>query len=140
MRSRLGKNLEGWHEYERRRGQSTTEYNAFVVVSRDECNERNSSYLERHHKATERVAKIERLGREHQSKILMRGGFIQGIETRSLVLEEFDERLWAVAVDRVKIMSDGRLLFQFKIGAVTKGSQQTIIPSCLPATGTLPMY
>lgn len=35
--------------------------NARVVVSKDEFNERNNSYLERHHNATERVTELERL-------------------------------------------------------------------------------
>jgi len=37
--------------------------NARVVVSQDEFNERNNSYLERHRKATERVAELEGLRR-----------------------------------------------------------------------------
>jgi len=43
--------------------------------------------------------------------------FIKGIETRPLILEEFDDKLWAVTVDKVKVMPDGRLVFNFKDGA-----------------------
>jgi len=89
---------------------------ARVVVSQDEFNERNNSYLERHRKATERVTVLEGLRRERQSKFLMLEGFIQGIETCPLVLEEFDERLWAVSVEKVRVMPDGRLIFSFKDG------------------------
>ena len=97
---------------------------ARTVVNQDEFNERNNSYLERHRKATDRVAELEGLRRERQSKFLMLEGFIQGIEGRPLVLDEFDEKLWVMAVEVVKVMPDGRLLFQFKNGAVVEGSQQ----------------
>ena len=89
---------------------------ARIAVSQNEWSERNNSYLERHRKATERAAELERARRERQSKYLMIEGFIKGIEARPLVLEEFDEKLWTVAVDRVTVMPDGRLLFGFKGG------------------------
>lgn len=49
-------------------------------------------------------------------------GFIQGIEARPLVLEELDEKLWVVAVEKVRVMPDGRMLFQFKNGTVVEDS------------------
>jgi len=95
--------------------------NARVAVSQDEFNERNNSYLERHRKATERVAKLEVLRRERQSKFLMLEGFIQGIEARPLAIDDFDEKLWAVAVVQVRVMPDGRLIFSFKDGTAIEG-------------------
>ena len=47
-------------------------------------------------------------------------GFIQSLETRPLVLEEFDEKLWAVAVEKIKVKPDGSLAFYFKDGAGIK--------------------
>ncbi|MBS3985591.1 MAG: hypothetical protein KGZ66_08285 [Selenomonadales bacterium] len=91
------------------------------VVNQDEFNERNNSYLERHRKATERVAELEGLRRERQTKFLVLEGFIQGIERRPLVLEEFDEKLWTVAVETVRVMPDGRLMFSFKDGTEIEG-------------------
>lgn len=49
-------------------------------------------------------------------------GFIREIESQPLVLEEFDEKLWAVAVGKVKVMPDGRLVFSFKDGTKIQGS------------------
>jgi len=95
---------------------------ARITVSQNEWSERNNSYLERHRKATERVAELEGLRRERKSKFLMLEGFIQGIEARPLILDEFDEKLWVVAVERVEVMPDGRLLFQIKNGAVVEDS------------------
>lgn len=94
---------------------------ARTVVNQDEFNERNNSYLERHRKATERVAELEGLRRERQSKFLMLEGFIQGIEARPLVLEEFDEKLWTMAVETVRVMPDGRMMFGFRDGTEIEG-------------------
>ncbi|MBS4008485.1 MAG: recombinase family protein [Clostridium sp.] len=87
---------------------------AMIAVSHDEWSERNNSYLERYRKATERVAEIEKLRRERQNKLLMLGGFVRGIESCALVLEEFDEKLWAVAVNKVIVMVGGRAVLEFK--------------------------
>jgi hypothetical protein len=57
--------------------------------------------LERHRKALERAAKIEKLKRERQNKYLMLESFVKGIESRPLVLEEFDDNLWAVPALRL---------------------------------------
>ncbi len=90
--------------------------NASVAVSQDEWSERNNSYLERHRKATERVSELEKMKCARQNKSLMLDTFIKGVETRPLVLEEFDDKLWAVAIENVKVMPDGRLVFSFKDG------------------------
>ncbi|MBS3873481.1 MAG: hypothetical protein KGZ92_09125 [Firmicutes bacterium] len=58
----------------------------------------------------------------------MIGGFIKGIEARPLVLDEFDEKLWVVAVETVRVMPDGGLLFQFKNGAGFEDSQKKCSP------------
>ena len=94
---------------------------ARTVVSQEEWNERNNSYLERYGKATDRVAELERLRRERQSKFLMLEGFIQGIEAGPLVLGDFDEKLWAVAVEVVRVTSTGRMAFDFKDGTEIEG-------------------
>ncbi|GAB6172961.1 hypothetical protein JCM15765_24390 [Paradesulfitobacterium aromaticivorans] len=90
--------------------------NARIAVSQDEWSERNNIYLERHRKATERVAELEKLKCERQNKALMLETFIKGFESRPLILEEFDEKLWAVSVGKVKVMLDGRMVFSFKDG------------------------
>ena len=94
--------------------------NAHVAVDQDEWCERNNSYLERHRKAVEGVAKLEKLKCERQNKYLMLETFIKGIELRPLVLEEFDDKLWAVAIDMVLVMPNGRLVFSFKDGTRIK--------------------
>ena len=49
---------------------------------------------------------------------------VRKLEARPLVLDEFDEKLWAVALEKVKVLPDGRLLFQFKNGAVVEYSRR----------------
>ena len=90
--------------------------NARVAVNQNEWSERNNSYLERHNKAMERVAELEKLKCERQNKSLMLETFIKGIESSPMVLGEFDNKLWAVAVDIVLVMPNGRLVFSFKNG------------------------
>ena len=43
---------------------------------------------------------------------------MHNLEARGDVLDEFDERLWMVVIDKVTVMSDGRLVFTFKDGTV----------------------
>jgi hypothetical protein len=56
----------------------------------------------------------QRLKRHDKAKLLEK--FIHGIRTRPLVLEEFDEKLWIAVIDKVKVLSDGRMQFYFKDG------------------------
>jgi DNA invertase Pin-like site-specific DNA recombinase len=97
--------------------------NARVPVSQDEWSERNNNYLGRHRKATARAAELEMLKRERQNKLLTLETFIKGIESRPLILEEFDDKLWAVAIENVKVTQDGRLVFSFKDGTEIERSQ-----------------
>lgn len=52
-----------------------------------------------------------------KAKNLILDAFIQRIESLSLVIEESDDRLWAVAVDRVIVTAEGGLTFRFKDGS-----------------------
>ena len=90
--------------------------NASMAVNQDEWSERNNSHLERYRKATERLAELERLKCERQNKALKLDTFIKGIKSCPLVLEKFDDKLWVVAVEKVTVVPDGRLLFGFKDG------------------------
>jgi len=90
--------------------------NAQVAVSQEEWGERNDIYLERHRNATERVAELDLMKREKQSKKLMLESFIQDIKSRENTLDEFDEWLWMVTISKVTILRDGKLVFRFKDG------------------------
>jgi hypothetical protein len=45
------------------------------------------------------------------------------IKSQTLVLEEFDDKLWVMAVEKVKVTPDGRLVFGFKDGTEIEGFQ-----------------
>lgn len=95
--------------------------NSRIAVDQDEWNERNNSYLERHQKASERLAELESTKRERQNKHRTLETFIININARPLVVEEFDEKLWAVTVEKVTVMPDGKLVFLFKNGTEIEG-------------------
>jgi len=42
--------------------------------------------------------------------------FISGIESRPLVIDDFDEKLWTAALDKIAVLANGRLIFSFKNG------------------------
>lgn len=90
--------------------------NSRVAVDQDEWNERNNSYLERHRKASERLAERETTKRERLNKRRILEIFIRNIKSRPLAFDEFDEKLWLVAVEKVTVMPDGKLVFLFKNG------------------------
>ena len=92
--------------------------NAHTAIRQDEWIERNNGYIERHRKATERVNDLEALKKERQNKNQTLEGFIHKLESSKCTIDEFDERLWMVAVDKVTIMPDGKLVFCFKDGTV----------------------
>ncbi len=54
--------------------------------------------------------------RERQAKNLAIETFLRQLLSRPLAIDEFDERLWVVAVDTVMVIRDGGLMFRFKDG------------------------
>ena len=82
---------------------------------------RNNGYLERHRKATERIAALEEAKRRRKSRARILETFIRNIVSSPQVLTEFDEKLWAAAIDRVTVRLDDRLVFRFKDGTEVLG-------------------
>ena len=89
--------------------------NAHIAINQSEWQERNNGYLERHQKATERIAELEDRKREKQSKRKTLESFIRNLESCD-ILKEFDERIWIAAIDKVTVQQDGALVFIFKDG------------------------
>ena len=82
----------------------------------DEFSEQHRGYMERHRIATERVAELEDKQRNRQNKSLTLERFIREIETRPLVIDEFDERLWLAAIDKVIVNGADDIQFNFRDG------------------------
>ncbi len=92
--------------------------NARFSVNQDEFNERHQGYMERHRIATERVAELEDKQRNRQNKSLTLERFIREIETRPLLVDDFDERLWLAAIDKVIVYGADNIQFIFRDGTV----------------------
>ena len=90
--------------------------NARFAINQDEFNERHQGYMERHRIATERVAELEDQRRNRQNKLLILDRFIREIKTRPFVVEEFDEKLWLVAIDKVIVHGADDIQFNFRDG------------------------
>jgi len=54
--------------------------------------------------------------KDKQTKHKTMEAFIKDIERRTLVLTEFDEKLWAAVMVNVTVFADGRMVFTFKDG------------------------
>lgn len=90
--------------------------NAHNAVNQTEWAERNNAYLDRHRKASERVDELEANKRERLGKAKIIDGFIKDIESRPLVITEFDEKLWLALIDTAKVARDGTIVFRFRNG------------------------
>ena len=79
--------------------------------------ERNTSYLERHHKASERVNELEAAKRERLGKTKTIEVFIKDVESRPLVITEFNEKLWLAVIDTATVAQDSTITFRFRNGS-----------------------
>jgi hypothetical protein len=95
--------------------------NAHKAMSQDEWQKQHDGYVSRHEKATVRVKELEEMKRERQSQTHTLKGFIRDLEGCAGVIDEFDERIWMVTVDRVLVLKDGDLRFCFKDGTEVGG-------------------
>ena len=91
--------------------------NARTAVNQVEWSERNNAYLERHHRASEREGELEAAKRERLGKTKAIDLFIKDIESRPLVINEFDETLWLTVIDTATVTQDGTMTFRFKNGS-----------------------
>lgn len=89
---------------------------AHAAITEDDGLDRNSVYLERHRKAVMRLAELENLKREKQSKRSALESFVRNIENQNDSLDTFDDRLWAATIDNVAVMQNGKLVFRFRDG------------------------
>ncbi len=91
--------------------------NARTAVNQTEWAERHKAHLERHRKALERVDELEVAKRERLGKAKIIEGLIRDIESRPLVITEFDEKLWLAVVDQATVGRDGTFVFRLRNGS-----------------------
>jgi DNA invertase Pin-like site-specific DNA recombinase len=90
--------------------------NAHNAINQDEWHEQKNCYLERHQKASKQIAELEELKRDRQSKHHKLEQFIKTLKAKKTFLQEFDEHLWMVSVDKVIVKTDKVFVFTFKDG------------------------
>ena len=90
---------------------------ARTAVNQAEWSDRNHPYLERHHKASERVDELEAIKRERLGKAKTIEFFIKDIESRPLIITEFDEKLWLAVIDTATVAQDSTMTFRFRNGS-----------------------
>lgn len=91
--------------------------NARTAVNQMEWAERNTAYLERHRKALERMDELDAAKRERLGKVTIIERFIRDIESRSLAITAFDEKLWLAVIDKVTVDRNSTMTFRFKNGS-----------------------
>jgi len=88
--------------------------NARVAQDQDEFNKLINGFQEQHRVMTEQIAVLENQKSERQNKRLVIDNFINELASRPLVIDEFDERLWMAAVERVTVGVDSKMVFGFR--------------------------
>jgi len=88
--------------------------NARVAHDQDKFNKQINGYQERHRLVLDQINELEIQKRERQNKRLVLDNFIKELISRPLVIDEFDERLWMVGVDRVTVGVDGSIVIRFQ--------------------------
>ena len=58
------------------------------------------------------AAKRERLGKAKNIEV-----FIKDVESRPLVISEFDEKLWLAVIDTATVAQDSAITFRFRNGS-----------------------
>jgi len=95
--------------------------NARVAQNQSEFKERNDSYIERLRHAHERIEVLEKEKHYRQHKARILGKFIRCLENSPEALDTFDENHWTATIDRVTVMTDGKLIFRFMNGTEIEG-------------------
>ena len=90
--------------------------NAHTAMNQEEFSERSNGYFERRNHAAERIAEIEKEITRRRNTARLLEKFIRDMKNSPLTLDEFDEKLWAVAIDSVTVYH-GRLVFRFRDGS-----------------------
>lgn len=83
------------------------------MQNQKEFNSRYNGYVEKYETLKERYDGLaaERERKLDKAKAIDR--FIHTVESIDCLLTEFDSHLWMTTVERVTVMSDGKMLFRF---------------------------
>lgn len=92
------------------------ESNSRIAQDQTKFWEKFNPLEERFKKAEARINELRDQRQERLRKAESIGAFMFELHERGEQLEEFDNRLWIVTVDTVKVMRDGSMVFNFRSG------------------------
>ena len=92
------------------------ENNTQVQQNQEEFWNKYNILEERYNKAKARVEELQVIRKEREHKLENIGGFMFEIHERDDALDTFDERLWCITVETVKVQTDGNFTVVFKNG------------------------
>ena len=77
-------------------------------------NEKYDSYTEKHEKIKSEISKLEEKKQNLKVRREKINIFIGNLKSNDKIIDEFDERLWYVLVDKVVVHEDGNIGFKFR--------------------------
>ncbi|HNW87631.1 MAG TPA: hypothetical protein PKJ47_11925 [Candidatus Limiplasma sp.] len=77
-------------------------------------------HLERFRQVNELITMLEADKVKRLAKANALERFVREVESRPLVLEAFDEKLWLAVVDQVTVGVDGMMMYRFRNGTDTE--------------------
>lgn len=95
--------------------------NARTALDQGDYLERYTSLAKRHESAYANYQALEKKREERLSKASQIGGFLFELKERTEPLEQFDDNLWLMTIDRVIAFPDGHLVFKFQNGSEVSG-------------------
>ncbi len=90
--------------------------NASTAMDQDEFSKKYAAYKKEYEEEVAQVEKLQEARAERLRKAEMVSAFMFGFHEQEGMIKEFDERLWLITVDHVKIHRDGTMTFIFKTG------------------------
>ena len=88
--------------------------NSRKVMNQDEYNKKYDSYTEKYEKIKSELSKLEDKKQDLKVRRDRIKIFIENFKSNDKLIDEFDERLWYVLVDKVVVYEDENVEFKFR--------------------------
>ena len=84
------------------------------VMNQDEYNKKYDSYTEKYEKIKSELSKLEDKKQDLKVRRDEIKIFIEDLKSNDKLIDEFDEKLWYVMVDKVVVRKEENIEFQFR--------------------------
>ena len=88
--------------------------NSRKVMNQDGYNKKYNSYTEKYEKIKSELSKLEDKKQDLKVRRDRIKIFIENLKSNDKLIDEFDERLWYVLVDKVVVYEEENIEFQFR--------------------------